>query len=389
VLVASQFAVAVPLLIGAGLLLTSFTNLQRVDTGVDQENLLTMRITLPRSAYTNPEAVKAFWDEVTPRVEAIPGVVAVGRGTGRPPQDIGMTNNFNLEDDPTPPDRAEPVVPWPVVSPNYFRTLAVPIIRGRVFDERDRMGAPQVAVVDQSWVRTFSSGKDPIGRRFYAGGCNRPDCPLTTVIGVVGDVKYLGLDTPAQGTIYRPLAQATWWAQILFVRTTGDPYSVFPVIRDIVRESDPALPVSFAATMDELMQVALSSPRNLLGLIAAFAAVALLLAAIGIHGVMSYFVQQHTRDIGIRMALGGSRGAVLRLVVGQGMRLVLLGVAVGIGGALALTRLLSGMLFEVSPTDTTAFVCVTAGLVATALVACVVPAGRAAGVDPAATLRQE
>jgi ABC-type antimicrobial peptide transport system permease subunit len=149
------------------------------------------------------------------------------------------------------------------------------------------------------------------------------------------------------------------------------------------------LPIAFVATIDELMQVALSSPRNFLSLISAFAAVALLLAAIGIYGVMSYFVEQHTRDIGIRMALGGSRGAVSRLVVGQGMRLVLLGIAIGIGGAFALTRLLASILFEVSPTDTTAFVCVTAGLVATAFLACAVPARRAAGVDPAATLRQE
>jgi putative ABC transport system permease protein len=300
-----------------------------------------------------------------------------------------MTNNFNLEDDPTPPDRAEPVVPWPIVSPSYFRTLGIPLIRGRVFDERDRGGAPQVAVVDQAWVRTFSSGKDPIGRRLYSGGCNRPDCPLTTVIGVVGDVRYLGLDVPSQGTIYQPLAQVTWWAQILLVRTTGDPHSVLPAIRDIVRDVDPALPIAFVATIDELMQEALRTPRNFLSVITAFAAVALLLAAIGIYGVMSYFVEHHTRDIGIRMALGGSRGAVSRLVVWKGMRLVVLGVVIGIGGALALTRLLSGMLFEVSPTDTTAFVCVTAGLVATAFLACAVPARRAAGVDPAATLREE
>lgn len=388
-LVASQFAVAVPLLIGAGLLLTSFTRLQRVDPGIDQENLLTMRIALPRADYEDAAAVTAFWDELTARLGALPGVVAVGHGSGRPPQEVDMLNNFNLEDDPTPPDQAEPVVPWPVVSPQYFRALGIPLLRGRLFDERDRDGAPQVAVVDQGWVQRFSPDKDPIGRRFYSGGCNRPECPLTTVIGVVGDVKYLGLDVPAQGTIYQPLMQNTWWGQVLFVRTTVDPLSVLPAIRTVVRESDPAVPLSGVATMDELVQEALNSPRNFLVLIAAFAAVALLLAAIGIYGVMSYFVQQHTRDIGIRMALGGSRGAVLRLVVGQGMGLVVLGAGIGIVGALALARLMSSMLFEVSPTDAVTYVSVTAGLVATALVACAVPARRAAGLDPAATLREE
>jgi putative ABC transport system permease protein len=300
-----------------------------------------------------------------------------------------MLNNFNLEDDPTPSDQAEPVVPWPVVSSDYFRSLGIPLIRGREFDDRDRDGSPPVAIVDQAWVRRFSSTKDPLGRRFYSGGCNRPDCPLVTVVGVVGDVKYTGLDVPAQGTIYQPLAQNPWWSRVLFVRTAGEPLAVLPAVRAVVRDLDPALPISSVAKMDELVQSALSSPRNFLGLIGAFAAVALLLAAIGIYGVMSFFVQQHTRDIGIRMALGGSRGAVLRLVVGKGMRLVFLGAAVGVAGALVLTRSMTAMLFEVSPTDPVTFVTVTAGLAATALVSCAVPARRAAGVDPATTLRQE
>ena len=291
-LVAFQFAIALPLLIGAGLLLTSFAKLNRVDPGIETDHLLTMRISLPRSTYDEPAAVDAFWDEVTGRIGALPGVVAAGHGSGRPPEEVDMLNNFNLEEKPTPSDQAEPVVPWPVVSPDYFRTLGIPLLKGRLFDERDRDGAPSVAVVDQAWAERFFPGEDPIGKRFHSGGCNEPDCPWTSVIGVVGEVKYTGLDVPAQGTVYEPQLQNTWWAQILFVRTTGDPASFLPAIRTIVREVDPALPIANVATMDELMQNALDSPRNLLSLIAGFASVALLLAAIGIYGVMSYFVQQ-------------------------------------------------------------------------------------------------
>jgi putative ABC transport system permease protein len=246
-----------------------------------------------------------------------------------------------------------------------------------------------VAVVDQAWAERFFPGEDPIGKRFHSGGCNRSDCPWTSVIGVVGDVKYTGLDVPAQGTIYEPQLQNTWWGQILFVRTTGDPASFLPAIRTIVRELDPALPIASVATMDELMQNALDSPRNILSLIAGFASVALLLAAIGIYGVMSYFVQRHRRDIGIRLALGAGPTAVSRLIVGKGMRVVALGIIVGVGVALALTRFMTSILFEVSATDMTTFVCVTAGLFVTALIAVTLPARRAARVDPTTTLREE
>ena len=388
-LVGFQFAIALPLLIGAGLLLASFTKLQRVDPGIDTDHLLTMRISLPRSTYEDPAAVDAFWDEVTGRIGALPGVVAAGHGSGRPPEEVDMLNNFNLEEKPTPSDQAEPVVPWPVVSPDYFRTLGIPLLKGRLFDERDRDGAPSVAVVDQAWTERFFPGEDPIGKRFHSGGCNEPDCPWTSVIGVVGDVKYMGLDVPAQGTVYEPQLQNTWWGQILFVRTTGDPASFLPAIRTIVREVDPTLPIANVATMDELMQNALDSPRNLLSLIAGFASVALLLAAIGIYGVMSYFVQRHRRDIGIHLALGAGPRAVSRLIVGKGMRVVTLGVVVGVGVALVLTRFMTSILFEVSATDMTTFVGVTSGLLVTALIAVTLPARRAARVDPTTTLREE
>jgi predicted permease len=388
-IVALQLAVAVPLLVGAGLLLTSYLRLRGVDPGINRDNLLTMRISLPRTAYPDPHAVEAFWEQATARVRALPGVVEVGQGTGRPPQGVGMENNFNMEDDPTPADQAEPVVPWPVVSPGYFQTLGIPLLQGRRFDEGDRDGGEPVAIVDQAWVRRFSPAQDPIGRRFYSGGCNRPECPLTTVVGVVGDVSYKGLDAPPQGTIYEPLLQNTWWSRNLFVRTGGDPLLLVPEIRTIVRQIDATVPLAEIATMEELMQEALATPRGLLGLIAAFAAIALLLATIGIYGVMSFFVQQHTRDIGIRIALGGSSLAVSRLVIARGMRMVVLGVVLGIAGALVLTRYLTSMLYQVSANDSATYVTVTALLTVTAFLACLLPAQRAARLDPVTTLRNE
>jgi putative ABC transport system permease protein len=398
VLVTLQFAVAVPLLIGAGLLLNSFAKLQRVDPGVDTENVLTVSISLPRASYPDVDSVIAFWDQITARIRALAGVIEVGQGTGKPVWGAGIVNNINLEDKPTPPDQTQPTVPWPIVTPEYFAALRIPLIRGRMFDERDRLDSPFVALVDQAWVRRFFPGEDPIGKRFREGGCETPDCPWVTVIGVVGDVKYAGLDDPGEeGTIYTPLS--IWPAvsftpkvssyRYLFVRTAADPVSLMPMVRDVVRAVDPALVLAEMATMDQVIRDTLDSPRNFLALVGAFAAVALLLAAIGIYGVMAYFVQQRSREMAIRIALGGGPTKVLGLVVRQGMLLALAGVAVGVGGALLLTRFMSSVLFEVAATDPSTFVAVSLAVAATALAACFVPARRAARLNPAVLLREE
>jgi putative ABC transport system permease protein len=394
-LVAAQFAVATPLLIASALLLGSLARLERVDPGFDAEDVLTASVLLPAERYTDPAAIRSFWERLERRVEALPGVEAVAFADGRPPAGVGNINNFDLEDHPTPPGESEPTAPWVSVSPEYFEVMGVPLLAGRIFDERDAApDAPSVVIVDRAWAERYFPGQEVLGRRLHEGGS--PD--WTTVVGVVGDVKYLGLDQPDEGSVYWPMAQRppshpieqiTSRYAYLLVRTAGDPLTALEPLRGVVRELDPALPLEQVATLEELVAGSVETPRLLSRLVAAFGAVALLLSVVGIYGVMSYFVQQHTREIGIRMALGGRPAEVRRLVLGRGMRVVALGVAAGLAAALALTRSLSSQLFEVEATDPRAFAAVAAALLATALAACLVPARRAAGVDPATTLRQE
>ncbi|MEE9293614.1 MAG: ABC transporter permease, partial [Phycisphaerae bacterium] len=339
------------------------------------------------ASYPENSDALAFWREALTRINALPGVQAVASADGRPTREINMTNNFDLEDKPTPPGQSQPTTPWVGVTPGYFETLRIPLLEGRVFDERDNADAPPVAVVDQAWARRFFPNDDAVGKRFYSGGCTT--CPMFTVVGVVGDVKHTGLDAVNEGTVYWPLTLGTSRSRFILARTGADAMSALPSIRQIVRELDPALPLSRIATTDELISESMDTPRYLTILVAAFAAVALLLSIIGIYGVMSYFVQQHTRDIGIRIALGGGPSNVIRMVVRQGMQIVTFGMVVGIAGALLLTRYMSSVLFEVGATDPVTFALVSVVMLGVALLACFVPARRAAGVDPASTLRED
>jgi predicted permease len=389
VLVGAQFTIAVPLLVGAALLLTSFVRLSRVDPGFRTDNLLTASIPLPDSDYPEPEQATAFWNELTSRVRALPGVIDAGISTGRPPSRYPMSNNFNLLDRPTPPDQAEPVVPWLRADPAYFRTLGVPLIRGRMLDASDRPDSPIVVLVDQAWAQRFYPGEDPVGRQFTSGGCNRPDCDVLTVVGVVGNVRYTGLDDPGQGTMY--LSPGQWPAReaFLYVRTEGEPAELVPTLRTIVRQMDPAVPLTQITTADELMRADVSGPRDFLLLIAGFAGVAVLLAVVGIYGAMSYFVQQHVREIGVRVALGSRPSMVMRMIVRRGMALATIGIIVGTAGAYALSRFLASLLFEVSPTDVPTYAAVVTALALTAVVGCLLPALRASRVDPTEALRAE
>jgi putative ABC transport system permease protein len=385
-MVASQFAVAAPLLIGAGLLIGSLTRLQHVDPGFASANLLTAAISLPRANYPDNSDVQGFWSESLARLRALPGVTAAALADGRPPGQIMMTNNFELLDQRTPPGESEPATPWVAVTPEYFEVLGIPLLEGRRFDEGDRPGLPPVAIVDEAWARRFYPNESAVGRQFYSGGSRTNEF---TVVGVVGNVKLMGLDAVDEGTVYWPVALATSGFKYVLVRTAADPMSVLQSVRQVVHDLDPTLPLSGVATMDERFADSLSSSRYLTILVGAFAVVALLLSIIGVYGVMSYFVQQHTKDIGIRLALGGGPSNVLRMIVGQGMQLVGVGVAVGIGGALVLTRYMSSLLFEVGATDTLTFAAVSTVMLGVALLACFLPARRAAGVDPARTLREE
>jgi putative ABC transport system permease protein len=388
VLVGSQFAIATPLLVVAGLLLVSLNELGHVNLGFDTRNLLSGSILLPMTQYPDARAVR-FWDEIQRRAESIPGVSAVAFADGRPPDDVGNFNNFDLEDAPARSGQSQPVVPWVSVSPGYFQLLGLNLLQGRLLDQRDALVPEtdvQPIVVDRAWARRFFPNRDVIGRRLKQGGCTK--CPWTVVVGVVSEVKYAGLDKPDEGTVYGPL-NPEGHSRYLLLRTAADPASALPVLRETVRGLDAGLPLSNVATIDELVERSLARPRSLSLLVGALAAVALTLSAVGIYGVMAYYVQQHKKDIGIRLALGGSRGDLFRLVVGQGMAVVAGGVALGLVAALAATRAMSSLLFGVGAADAATFVAVAGLLLAVALAACALPARRAVGMQPAIVLRDD
>jgi putative ABC transport system permease protein len=387
ILVGSQFAIATPLLVVAGLLLGSLNELRRVDLGFDSRNLLTGSIQLPAAQYREPGHVASFWDEFRRHLDAHPGISGVAFADGRPPNDVNNFNNFDLEDFPTPPGQSQPVTPWVAVTPEYFRVLGLTLVEGRLLDERDARGPDiEAVVVDRAWAKRFFPNEGAVGKRFREGGCTR--CPWTTVVGVVSEVKYAGLDKPDQGTVYSPMGAGSRFRRLV-LRTATEPLTVLPAVRQILRELDPSLPLSSVATIDDLVAQSLQRPQSLSLLVAGFAIVALVLSIIGIYGVMAYYVQQHSKDIGIRLALGGSPADVLRLIVGQGMAVVGSGVVVGVATALVLTRLMASLLFGIGAADAFTFVAVASLILAVALVACCVPARRAVGVSPAAVLRNE
>jgi putative ABC transport system permease protein len=381
-LVAAEFALATPLLVAAALVLASLDGLNRVPVGIDTSRVLTAAVSLPGSRYPRDADREAFWKRALHRLEALPGVDAVAVADSRPPEESGQRNNFDLEDRPTPAGQNQPVCTWVGVSTRFFATVGLRLERGRVLDERSLQ--EDVVVVDRAWANRFFPGQEVLGRRFRSGGCTT--CPWTTVVGVVGNVKWTGLDAPEDGTVYFPLVDLP--NAFFVLRTGGDPLSLSLSLRQAVKELDPGLALSSVATGDELVSEALATPRYLSVLTGMLAVTALVLSVVGIYGVMAYFVQQHTRDIGIRLALGGDPASVRRMVVLHGLRLVAVGVTAGIGVSLVANRLMATLLFGVSPTDLRTIVGVPALLVTVAIVACLVPAQRAARVDPAEILRE-
>ena len=395
VLVGGQFAVATPLLIVAGLLAVSLNELRRVDLGFDPNGILTGAILLPAAQYKEPARVTAFWDELQRRLESLPAVARVAFTDSRPPNDANNYNNFQLEDAPTLPGGSQPVTAWVSVTPGYFGLFGLSLVDGRFLDERDGPGQPAVVVVDRAWAARFFPNQRVVGRRLRSGGCST--CDWTTIVGVVGDVKYDGLEKANGGTVYWPIATRgdhpveTTSSRFRYVvlRSDGDAAALVPAVRDVVRDLDRSLPFSRVATIDDLVATSLQMPRSLTMLIGVFAAVALLLSVVGVYGVMAHYVLQHRKDISIRLALGGRPVDVLRVTVGQGMRSVVAGVAAGLLIALLATRVMSALLFGVGALDATTFAAAASLLLAIALVACLVPAVRALAVEPAAVLRDE
>jgi putative ABC transport system permease protein len=381
-LVAAEFALATPLVVAAVLVLASLDRLSRVSVGVDMERVLTASVSLSGAVYAKDSDRKAFWDRAMERLAALPGVDAVAVADSRPPREAGDQNNFDLEDHPAPGGRNQPVSTWVGVSPGFFKAAGLRLERGCLLDDRSLQD--NVVVVDRAWADRFFRGQEVVGRRLKSGGCT--DCSWTTVVGVVGTVKWEGMETEDQGTVYRPFVDESNGFFVL--RTAGDPGSQAAALRRVVQELDPGLALSEVATGETLVSESLSAPRYLSVLVGMFALTALVLSLVGIYGVMAHFVQQQTRDIGIRLALGDEPWHVRRTVMLEGLRVVAVGVAIGLGAAFFTARLLTTVLFGVSATDARTMAGVPLGLLATAALACLVPGLRAARVDPAEILRE-
>ncbi len=389
VLVVSEFALALMLLIGAGLMIRSFQSLQQVNPGFNPNHTLTMQINLPRNKYRDAAQAAAFQQQFLQKVESLPVVESASLSMALPPNLLIMTNPFAIEGNLPAPGEAQPLAEHLLVSPNYFKTLGIKLINGRVFTDADNPDSPSVIIINKTMAETYFPNQDPVGKRLQTGDYN-PQAPFDTIIGVVDDVKYQGLGEERKPTMYWPFLQNTWWRSMyIAVRTQNDPLQSVAAIRNEVWSVDKDLPVSNIKTMEQLMSESVNEPKALTTLFTMFGGLALLLASIGIYGVMSYAVSQRTREIGIRLALGAQVGDVLQMVIKQGMALAIIGVSIGILGSFALTRLMAGLLFGISATDVVTFVVVSLILTGVALVACWVPARRATKVDPMMALRYE
>jgi len=385
-LVAGEMAVALMLLIGAGLLIQSLLRLERVAPGFQPDRILSLRIGLSDPRYHDLKKASAALDEILQRIARVPGVVSAGSIQFPPLGGLLPGTGFWVAGRPTPNPSEAPVTGVSIVTPGYFAAMGIPLLRGRLFSERDQGGAPQVTIVSQSLARQQFPHTDPIGQRLFVDwGRNTP----YQIVGVVGDVKHEGLDKEAKPTVYFPNAQETQTIATLMIRTGGDPMQLVPLVQETIHAFDKDQPIAAIQPLDLALSRSVARPRFQSFLLTSFAGLALLLAAIGVFGVMSYSVAQRTHEIGVRVALGAQRRQVLCLVVGQALLLALMGTAGGLAGALALTRYLRTLLFNVSPTDWLTFTLVPLVLIAVALAASYVPARRALLVDAARALRYE
>jgi putative ABC transport system permease protein len=386
-LVTVEFALAVVLLTGAGLLVRSFLAVESVDPGFEPEHVLTMNVRAPAET---PEKTNPLLDQVLERLRSVRGVGSAGAIDGL--FELGAITNLGLRSIeghvPEPRERWSPLA-WQTVRGEYFRAMGVPLLRGRYFSEQDGPNTPLVAVIDESTARRYWPGEDPIGKRFKGQDRRGHNDEWLTVIGVVRDMRRSGVEKQAIPHVYEWYKQADSNTTDLVVRTSSDPRVVAATLRSLVRGVSPTAVLSPVRTLEQQLSEQLSPRRFQTWLLSMFSAAALLLAGIGIFGVMHYSVTQRTHEIGIRMALGARSQDVLRQVLGQGARLALAGVALGAGGALALTRVMSGLLFEVEPTDPWTFLVVVVLLMLVAVFASYVPARRATKVDPMVALRYE
>ncbi len=385
-LVTVEVGLSVALLVSAGLLLRSFWRLQDVNPGFNADHLLTMRINLPRNRYEDNPRAWGFYKRLVEEAGALPGIQAVAVTSGVPMGGGNTATQVQIEGKPAAADGSSSSADWRIVSPGYFRTMGIPL-RGREFDERDSEDSQPVTIISEEMARRYWPDEDPIGKPVMLLSLGRK---TYTIVGVAGDVRSLGLDSDPAPMVYASTAvAATWNPMNLVIRTGGEPASQVSAVRSTLGSIDPNIPIYDIRTVDELLSNSLGSRRFTMFLLGTFAAVALLLACVGLFGVMAYLVSQRTHEIGVRLALGARPGDVFRLIIGRGMALASAGSALGLAGAWAIGRFLESMLYQIKPTDPITLASAPLVLLAVALLACYVPARRAMKVDPMAALRYE
>jgi putative ABC transport system permease protein len=385
-LVIAEVALSLVLLIAASLMIRSFVGMQSIDPGFRPENLLTLQVILPQSRYSSDEQVINYYQQMLERVRTVPGVQTVGAGSGLPPVFNQSRNSFLIEG--YQPGRVNETMTanFVPISNDYFAALGTPLIEGRAFNDYDRPDGERVVIIDQNMAKHYFPDGRVLGRRISFDD-REPE--WRTVVGVVGNLKFSGnLYSESEDAIYVPYKQSPYGGMFLMVRTNGEPASKTGDVRNAIWSVDRDLPIAKVRTMTEVLSESVAQPRLYMTLLSVFAAIALTLASIGLYGVISYSVAQRGHEIGLRMALGAQRTSILRLVLAQGLKLVLIGIIVGIFCAWAGTRVLSGLLYGVTPTDLITFVAVPLFLIGVAMLACLIPAHRATRVDPIVSLRE-
>jgi len=389
-LAVSELAIALMLLVGAGLLIRSFIALNNTDPGFATTGVLTLRLQLPGAKYGEPGRVAAFYDQLIERLAALPGVQSAAVGSSLLLSQLPSSASINIEGrPPLPPDAPNIPVPYDSVTSEFFSTLQIPLRRGRMFTPADSSTSQAVAIVNESFVRRFFPGEDPLGRRVTFGTPGQPDTQWQTIVGVVADTKRGGFERDPWAEIYFPMRQAPDSRVYAFLRTRGDPALLVGAARDAVWSIDRDQAVGAIRTVPQMLAQQEANRRFTTLLLGVFAAVAFVLAMIGIYGVIANSTAQRTHEIGIRMALGANRASVLRMVLAGGLRIAAAGLTIGVLGALALTQVLAGLLFGVTARDPLTFVVVASALLLVSLAACWIPARRAMRVDPVLALRGE
>ena len=388
-LIVSEVALALVLLIAAGLLIESFAQLARVRPGFNPESLLTFNIALPDNPYRDRAKAITFFDQVVRRIEDLPGVKSAAAGNVLPLSGAEEVDGFQIEGRPKPKSGEMSTANFRWVTPDYFNTLQIPLKRGRAFNEHDNNDAPAVAVIDETMARLYFSGVNPIGQRFK-GTNEKKEARPREIVGIVGDVRHSSLDAKPAPHIYFPHAQQGIGLMTVAVRSVGtQPTALLTLIRREVAAVDPNVPIADIRTMEQMVASSVAPSRFTMAILTAFAGVALLLASVGIYGVLAYSVNQRRREIGIRMSLGAQRRDVLQLFLSQGMSVTLIGIALGLGGAWAVTRIMRSLLYSVSPTDARVFLAVPLAFAVIAFLASFFPARKASRVNPIIALREE